>query len=73
MTKLDLRNAYLTVPVDKTSRIYLRFIWKGVLYQFTCLPFGLSSSGRIFTRAMKPVIAFLRAIGIRLLIFLDDI
>ena len=73
MTKLDLRNAYLTVPVDKKMRIYLCFIWRGVLYQFTCLPIGLSSSGRIFTKAMKPVIAFLRAMGIRLLIFLDDI
>ena len=73
MTILDLRDAYLTVPVDKRWRIYLHFFWRGVLYQFTCLPFGLSSSGRIFTKAMKPVIAFLRATGIRLLIFLDDI
>ena len=59
--------------MNKRSRIYLRFIWRGVLYQFTCLPFGLSSSGRIFTKAVKPVIAFLRAMGISLLIFLDDI
>ena len=73
MTKRDLRDAYLTVPVNKRSRIYLRFIWRGALYQFTCLPFGLSSSGRIFTKVMKPVIAFLRAMGIRLIIFLDDI
>ena len=73
MTKLDLRDTYLTVPVDKKLRIYLHFVWRGVLYQFTCLPFGLSSSGRIFTKAMKPVITFLRAIGIRLLIFLEVI
>ena len=73
MTKLDLRVSCLTVPVDKKLRIYLWFIWKGVLYQFTCLPFGLSSLGSIFTKAMEPVIAFLRAMGIRLLIFLDDI
>ena len=73
MTKLDLRDAYLTVPVNKRTRIYLRFIWRGVLYQFTCLPFGLSSSGRIFTKAMKPMRVLLRAMGIRLLIFLDDI
>ena len=73
MTKLDLRDAYLTVPVNKRSRIYLRFIWRGILYQFTCLPFGLSSSGRIFTKAMKPAISFLRTMGIRLVIFLDDI
>ena len=73
MTKLSLRDAYLTVPVDKRLRIYLLFIWRGVLYQFTCLPFGLSSSSRIFNKAIKPMIAFLRAMGIRLLIFLDNI
>ena len=73
MTKLNLRGTYLTVPVHKRSRIYLRFFWRGVLYQFTCLSFGLSTSGRIFTEAMKPVIAFLRAMGIRLLSFLDNI
>ena len=73
VTKLDLRDTYLTVPVDKKLRSYLCFIWRGVLYQFACLPFSLSSSGRIFTKAMKPVIAFLRAMGIKILIFLDDI
>ena len=72
INKPNLRVAYLTVLLDKKSKIYLHFVWRDVLYQFTCLPFGLSSSGRIFTKAMKPVIAFLRAMGIRLLIFLDD-
>ena len=55
MTKLNLRDTHLSVPVDKKLRIYLHFIWRGVLCQFTCLPFGLSSSGRIFTKAMKPM------------------
>ena len=32
MTKLDLRDAYLTVRADKIPRIYLRFVWRGVLY-----------------------------------------
>ena len=68
MAKLGFRDAYLTVPVDK--KIYLRFVWRGMLYQFTCLPFGLYFFGRVF---MKPVIAFLRVTGIRLLIFLGDI
>ena len=73
MTKLDLQDAYLTIPVGPKSKIFLRFFWKGVLYQFTCLPFGLSPSARLFTKTLKPVIAFLRSMGIRLLIFLDDI
>ena len=44
-----------------------------MLYHFTCLPFGLSPSAMLFTKKLKPMIAFLRSMGIRLLIFLDDI
>ena len=44
-----------------------------MLYQFACLPFGLSSSAGLFTKALKQVIAFLRSKGICLIIFLDDI
>ena len=38
-----------------------------------CLPFGLSCAPRTFTKLMKPVVAFLRERGIRLIIYLDDI
>lgn len=39
-------------------------MWKGILYQFLCL-WGLTSSPRIFTKALKPVFAHLRGhIGI---------
>ena len=44
-----------------------------MIYQFTCLPFGLSPSAKLFTKTLKPVIAFLRSMGICLLIFFDDI
>ena len=73
MTKLDLQGTYLTIPIGPKSKIFQKFFWKGVLYQFTYLPFGLSPSARLFTKKLKPVIAFLRSMGIRLLIFLDDI
>ena len=43
------------------------------LYQFTCLPFGLRSSPRIFTKVLKPLLVYLRALGVRLLVYLDDI
>ena len=57
----------------KKSRIYLRFLWRGRLYQFTCLPFGLRSSPRIFTKVLKPLLVYLRALRVRLLVYLDDI
>ena len=71
--KIDLKNAYQTIPIVKKSRIYLRFLWKGRLYQFPCLPFGLTSSPRIFTEILKPLLAYLRALGVWVLVYLDDI
>ena len=72
LTKIDLKDAHLCVPVHETSRKLLRFLWKGICYQFKALPFGLCSAPRIFTKVLKPVAAFLRRKAIRVLIYLDD-
>ena len=40
--------------------------------EFACLPFGLASTLRVFTKLMKPVVGLLRQLGIRLMIYLDD-
>ena len=64
MCKIDLKDAYQTIPIAKKSRIYLRFLWRGKLYQFTCLPFGLRSSPRIFTKVLNPLLVYLRALGV---------
>ena len=42
------------------------------MYEFACLPFGLASAPRVFTKLMKPVVGLLRQLGIRLIIYLDD-
>ncbi len=73
MVKLDLKDAYLAVGIHPQSQQFLRFIWQGQTYQFRCLPFGLNTAPRIFTKLLKPVVAFLRTRNIRLLIYLDDI
>ena len=73
LVKIDLKDAYLTVPIWKDHQKYLRFLWKGTLHEFACLPFGLATAPRVFTKLMKPVVAALRQRGIRLIIYLDDI
>ena len=73
MISIDLKDAYLSVPIFQEHRKYLRFIWEEMTYEFQCLPFGLSSAPRVFTKLMKPVMALLRQQGIRSVIFLDDI
>ena len=73
MVKLDLKDAYLTVPVFEGHQKYLQFLWEGKVYQFVCLPFGLASAPWAFTKFLKPVVAFLRSLGCRLVIYLDDL
>ncbi|KZS13077.1 Uncharacterized protein APZ42_021816 [Daphnia magna] len=71
--KIDLKDAYLTVPIHHGHRKYFQIRWADILYQFRCLPFGLASAPWIFTKLLKPVITFLRKQGLRSIIYLDDI
>jgi hypothetical protein len=73
LIKLDLKDAYFCVAMNAHHKKYLRFKWQETLYEFQCLPFGLGSAPRDFTKLLKPVIAFLRRLGMRLIIYLDDI
>ena len=59
-------------PCCKESKSIPPFSLEGELYHFTCLPFGLASSPRIFTKCLKPLLVCLRALGLRPLVYLDD-
>ena len=61
--KIDLKDAFYSISINDAYRMYLKFEWQGKLYQFTCLPNGLSTASRIFTKAFKPVFAALRKTG----------
>ena len=73
MASIDLKEAYLQVPVHPDSHHFLRFVSKGHLYQFKALCFGLlSTAPQVFTRVMAPVSAILHSMGIRMRRYLDD-
>ena len=59
--------------MNPSHRKYLRFIWKNVLYQFTCLPNGLSSCPRKFTKLLKPPLAELHKKGHVSSSYIDDL
>ena len=73
MCKLDLKDAYLSIPITQSHRKYLKFAWQGTVYQYNVLPFGLATALRAFTKLMKPVLAHLRSKGVRLITYLDNL
>lgn len=72
MAKVDLMDAYFTVPLAADHQKFVCFIWKRKFYKYRGLPFGLSSAPRVFTKLLKPIVSYLRERGVRLVIYLDD-
>ena len=46
---------------------------QGQLHRFCCMHFGLSSAPRVLTKLLRPVAAWLRSRGVRMIVYLDDI
>ena len=49
MASIDIKDAYYSVPIAVSDQKYLKFVWQGILYQFTCFPNGLALCPRKFT------------------------
>ena len=69
---IDLTDAYYCIAMHILSIPYLTFIFCNVYYQFICLPQGLTSAPRIFTKVLRVVLAYLRFRGIRIASWIDD-
>ena len=74
LASVDLKDAYLHVPVARAMWKYLRFSLPDTGdFQWKVLPFGLSLAPFVFTRIVFTVVAWLRCRGIRLHAYLDDL
>ena len=73
LVKVDLKDAYFSVPISQKHRKFLCFQFEDKSYQFNCLPFGLASAPWVFTKTLKPVAALGRELGIRMVVYIDDI
>ena len=69
---IDLSDAYYCIAMHILSMPFLTFIFLGIYYQFTCLPQGLTSAPRIFTKVMRVVLSHLRYRSIRIAAWIDD-
>lgn len=72
MASIDWKDAYYSVPIANVSQKYLKFFWKGTLYCFLCLPNGLSSGPRMFSKLVKPINSHLRKNNHIITSYLDD-
>ena len=73
MASIDLKDAYYCVAVHQSDRKFLRFTWLGKLYQFTCLPNGLSCCPRLFTKLLEAPLAALHKLGHIASNYIDDL
>ena len=72
MASIDLKDAYYSVRVSPKHQKFLKFLWNGRVYKFTCLPNGLALCPRKFTKLMKPVFSYLRQQGHTSSPYIDD-
>ena len=68
-SKLDLRHAYLQVPLDEESKKYTTINTQRGLFQYERLPFGISSAPSIFQRIMDNLLKDIPYVCV----YLDDI
>jgi hypothetical protein len=68
----DIAKAYYCLAMHPDAQQYLGWEWKGEYYMPTCLVFGLAPAPRIFTKIMRPMMAFFRSLGVRVLGMIDD-
>jgi hypothetical protein len=56
ITSIDLKSAFLQVPLEKSSCIWTAFQFEGTTYQFKRTPFGFRNSLASFIRALHQVL-----------------
>ena len=72
MASVDLKDAYYSIPISVEDHNFLKFEWQGNYFRFTCLPNGLASAPRLFTKVFKPIYAHLRSLGHFCMGHIDD-
>ena len=71
--KLDIQAAYDSAAIHAQDRKFLQFSVGEVTYQFRGWPNGLAEAPRLFTKMLKPVLALFGKLGMRTVMFIDDL
>ena len=68
----DLTSGYYHVALLPESRRFIGLKWKGIYYQYNCLPFGLSTAPWVFSKIIRELVMYWGSKGINILPYLDD-
>lgn len=72
MSSVDLKEGFALLEASEELKPFLGFRWRGILYRYRVLPFGLRSSPWVFNKMLAQTVATLRRRGIRLIVYVDD-
>ena len=72
MASVDLQHAYHSIKIDENYQGFLKFMFEGKLYKYTCYPNGLGPCPRKFTKIMKVPLSHLREQMCSILGYIDD-
>ena len=72
VASIDMKDAYLLIPLHVESRKFVRFKFKNQIFEFVSLAFGLSPAPHTYTKLMKVPISYLRSLGFTNVYYLDD-
>jgi hypothetical protein len=67
-----IKDGFLHIPVAVNSRDFLGFRFAQTYYRWKVLPFGLCASPYYFNKVIRPIIVYLRSIGLRVNAFIND-
>ena len=72
---VDLKDAYLTMGLHPPHRKYCRFRCPKtkVQFQWRTVSFGTSEAPKLCTKVPHPIIRILKSLGIRCIIYIDDL
>lgn len=70
---LDIQNGFHHIAVNSEHHKFLSIRWKGRWYQWKVLPFVFNGSRYFFYKTLRSVIQHLRQLGLRFVIYVDDI
>ena len=68
----DLKSAYHHLQCFPADRMYLGFQWENRYYVYNVLPFGLATSGYIFSKVTREIVKYWRGKGFKIIMYLDD-